>query len=76
MTSLINVEGRKSGLFLSEAIAQNWILNKNRVCHGFGLMKEDHYFRVTFDHFGSECHFQRQLGEVEKTGLNFYANYF
>ena len=31
-----------------------------RVCHGFGLLKRDDYFKVTFDHFWSKL-FLKQL---------------
>ena len=34
-----------------------------RVCHGFRLTKRDDYSRVSLDHFWSECHFMRQLGQ-------------
>ena len=33
-----------------------------KVCHGCRLMKWDHYFWVTFDHFWSEHHFLRHVG--------------
>ena len=33
------------------------------LCRGFRFMKRDDYFQVNFDHFGSERHFLRQLGQ-------------
>ena len=37
-----------------------------RVCHRFRLMKQDDYFRVSFDHFWIKHHIIRQLGQYWK----------
>ena len=37
------------------------------VCHAFRLTKQDDYFWVNFDHFWSEHHFLRQLGQLWKS---------
>jgi hypothetical protein len=41
---------KKLEFFLEIFICFN-CMNLNRVCHGFGFMKQDYYFRVDFDHF-------------------------
>ena len=49
---------------------------KEKVFQGFrlnlGKKKQDDYFQVTFDHFGSELHCLRQLGQ--KTGSSVTSN--
>ena len=37
------------------------------MCHGFRLRERDDYFWVDFDHFWSEHHFARQLGQYWKS---------
>ena len=46
---------------------RNVLKNFYRVCHGFRLTKRDDYFQVNFDHFWSEHHFLRQLGQYWKS---------
>jgi len=50
----------------SQTPTVNKILHTYRVCHGFRLKKPDNYFRVSFDHFWSNRHLLRQLGQYRK----------